>query len=196
MHDIRGTGLDHDYDSGRLVVQGPTGRATALISNILSFSQSRIRTPPSCPPIPKQTMETSAVSPEVEVNPSTDPRLRVQVPVPVMIVGEQSLAVSDDQTEEGEELPEGMMTAAVTAYLMTPQGHEIAGRVIGIFEDLKKAALSHGASNAKLEKILQIVIVVTVVVAASSLAAMGKLDSTVGVLFGTLVGYVFGKKNG
>ena len=79
-------------------------------------------------------------------------------------------------------------------YLESKNGHELASRVLAIFEDIKKATLDNASSHAKFEKWLQAVIVVVVVGAASTLTYFGKFDSTLGVLFGTLVGYLFGKK--
>lgn len=93
---------------------------------------------------------------------------------------------------EEEELNE--LVSPFFEYLKTPHGHEVATRVLNIFDDLKKAALNHTASQVKLERLLQIVIVIMVVLAASTLAVMDKFNATVGVLFGTLIGYIFGKK--
>lgn len=79
-------------------------------------------------------------------------------------------------------------------YLQSQQGHEIASRVLKIFEDVKKTTLEKTTSHAAFEKWLQALIVVVVVVAASVLSYLGKFDTSLGVLFGTLVGYIFGKK--
>lgn len=79
-------------------------------------------------------------------------------------------------------------------YLQSQQGHEIASRVLKIFEDVKKATLEKTTSHAAFEKWLQAGIVVVVVIAASTLSYLGKFDTSLGVLFGTLVGYIFGKK--
>jgi len=131
-------------------------------------------------------MSDSAVSQDVL---ATAPH---QLPIPVTIVADETAV--EPEAEEGIE-SEGVMAVAITSYLMSPQGHEIAGRIVAIFEDLKKTALSHTASTVKLEKVLQIVIVVAVIVAATLLAVLGKLESPIAVLFGTLVGYVFGKRS-
>lgn len=80
------------------------------------------------------------------------------------------------------------------AYLESDRGHELASRILRIFEDIKKSALETSANHAKFEKWLQVGIVGLVVIASSVLTYFGKFDSTIGVLFGTLVGYLFGKK--
>ncbi len=80
-------------------------------------------------------------------------------------------------------------------YLHSEKGHEVTSRVLGIFEDLKKAALKRTSEHAKFERLLQAGTVIVVVVAASVLTYAGKFDASLGVLFGTLVGYLFGKRN-
>ena len=79
-------------------------------------------------------------------------------------------------------------------YLKTENGHALAGRVIGLVEDFKKATLEKTTRHATLEKILQITIIVVVVGAASWLSYLDKFETSIGVLFGTLVGYFFGKR--
>jgi hypothetical protein len=79
-------------------------------------------------------------------------------------------------------------------YLQSPQGHEIATRLLSVVEDIKKSTLIKTTSHAVFEKWLQAGIIFVVVVAASLLSYLGKFDTSLGVLFGTLVGYIFGKK--
>lgn len=79
-------------------------------------------------------------------------------------------------------------------YLKTQQGHEVTTRIISIIEDVKKAALEKSASHAIFEKWLQGAIIVIVIIATSILSYLGKFETSVGVLFGTLVGYIFGRK--
>lgn len=79
-------------------------------------------------------------------------------------------------------------------YLQSPQGHEIASRLLSVVEDVKKSTLEKSTSHAVFEKWIQSLIIFVVVAAASILAYLGKFDTSLGVLFGTLVGYVFGKK--
>lgn len=79
-------------------------------------------------------------------------------------------------------------------YLQSPQGHEIAGRLLSVVEDVKKSTLDKTTNHAAFEKWLQVLIVSIVVTASSVLSYLGKFDTSLGVLFGTLVGYIFGKK--
>lgn len=79
-------------------------------------------------------------------------------------------------------------------YLSTANGHEIASKVVGIIDDIKKVTLAQSSSHAKLETSLKILVILAVIAAASLLTFWDKLSPTTGVLFGTLVGYIFGKK--
>jgi hypothetical protein len=79
-------------------------------------------------------------------------------------------------------------------YLQTQQGHEIASRVLGMLESIKHSTLDKSTGNVRVEKYIQAMVILAVVIATSVLVAFGKFESSVGVLFGTLVGYVFGKK--
>jgi hypothetical protein len=79
-------------------------------------------------------------------------------------------------------------------YLQSPQGHEIATRLLSVVEDVKKSTLEKSTSHAIFEKWLQAGIIFVVVIAASLLSYFGKFDTSLGVLFGTMVGYIFGKK--
>ncbi len=97
------------------------------------------------------------------------------------------------EQREGEHLDASDLQPFLN-YLQSQQGHEIASRVLKIFEDVKKATLEKTTSHAAFEKWLQAVIVVVVVGAASTLSYLGKFDTSLGVLLGTLVGYIFGKK--
>lgn len=79
-------------------------------------------------------------------------------------------------------------------YLKTPQGHEVTTRMLSIVEDVKKAALDKSSSHAIFEKRLQATIIIIVIISTSILSYLGKFETSVGVLFGTLVGYIFGRK--
>lgn len=90
-------------------------------------------------------------------------------------------------------------------YLKSPQGHELASRIVTIIEEVKKATLDRSAEQSKLNVefthrhrrnllILQSTVLGVAILAASLLTYYDKFDSTVAILFGTLVGYFFGRK--
>lgn len=98
--------------------------------------------------------------------------------------------VLDNNVQSTEELD----LSPFLNYLQTKQGHEISSRVLKIFEDIKKSALDHRSKHSITEKWIQAGIILAVIVSSSLLAHFGKFDSSMGVLYGTLVGYLFGKK--
>lgn len=78
-------------------------------------------------------------------------------------------------------------------YLQSPQGHEIASRVVGIIEDVKKATIDKNYSHAKFNRWVEAGVIVVVVGAVVGLSVVDKLNPTVGVLLGSVVGYFFGR---
>lgn len=78
-------------------------------------------------------------------------------------------------------------------YLKSPQGHEIASRVVGIVEDVKKATIDKNYSHAIFNRWLEAGVIIVVVGAVVGLSVVDKLNPTVGVLLGSVVGYFFGR---
>lgn len=99
-----------------------------------------------------------------------------------------------NQQPPEEEVEEAVDLSPLFEYLKTDKGHELASRIVGIVEDIKKATLEKSSTHAIFEKWLQAAVIIVVVAAASILSYFGKFETSVGVLFGTLVGYIFGKR--
>jgi hypothetical protein len=89
-------------------------------------------------------------------------------------------------------------------YLQTKEGHELASRVVSLFEGIQKATIEAGVdqkrrevefqhSTTRLWMQLQAAAIVTIIVAAVALAWHGKLDATVATLMATLFGYFLGR---
>jgi hypothetical protein len=97
-------------------------------------------------------------------------------------------------SEPVDEYEDEIYPSPLFEYLNTEKGHELVTRILNIVDDVKKVTITHNASYAKLEKWQQIAIVFAVLVASTILTIYDKFNSTIGVLFGTLVGYVFGKR--
>jgi len=97
-------------------------------------------------------------------------------------------------------------------YLQSENGHEIAKQVVELIKGIKQSTLD---KNVELDKVnaeqarlqmelmhrhyrrlltLQTVVFTLAIVAASFLTYVGKFESPVAILFGTLVGYFFGRK--
>ena len=102
---------------------------------------------------------------------------------------ERNEQVTDDNEED-----EQVDISPLVEYLKTDKGHELASRIVGIVEDVKKATIEKASAHGLFEMWLQAGVIVVVVVAASVLSYFGKFETSVGVLFGTLVGYIFGKR--
>lgn len=95
---------------------------------------------------------------------------------------------------DAEDTNDDIDISPLMEYLKTNQGHEVASRILTIFEDVKKATIENSTRHAKFEKWIQASIVLVVVLATSVLTYFQRFDASVGVLFGTLVGYLFGKR--
>ncbi|ALE39110.1 hypothetical protein KQY10_01570 [Leptospira interrogans] len=91
-------------------------------------------------------------------------------------------------------------------YLTSQPGHEVATRIISLFEEIKKSTLDKNVEMAKINVgnhhkqrtyliIQQTIVFVTIVISSICLAINDKFTPTIGILFGTLIGYFFGKKN-
>lgn len=78
-------------------------------------------------------------------------------------------------------------------YLKSEQGHEIAKQVIIIFEQLRTNGFAQNTKLKAIDTWLRYVLVLSVIIAAVVLSLYDKFDSTIGVLFGTLIGYFFGR---
>ncbi len=104
------------------------------------------------------------------------------------------IAIVEPKVEGSKNTEDELDVRPFLDYLKSPQGHEIASRTLSIVEDLKKGTLEKSSSHAKFEKWLQAGIIVFVIIATSLLSFYGKFETSLGVLFGTMVGYAFGRK--
>lgn len=114
---------------------------------------------------------------------------------------EQNASNSIDQSTKAEAEPiklseskQPVELQLLLGYLQSEKGHEVFSRVISVVEDVKKATIEKTTGHATFEKWVQAGIIAMVVVASSVLAYLGKFDTSLGVMFGTLVGFAFGKK--
>ena len=98
------------------------------------------------------------------------------------------------ETEEGCDA-EGYEPSPLLDYLETEKGHQIASRVLSILEGIQQATLATNSKHVIFELWFKVITVVLVIIAASILTWFDRFNPTMGVLFGTLMGYVFGKKS-
>jgi|SRR5579859_2970629 len=104
----------------------------------------------------------------------------------------------EHDAEDGPEYP------AFLEYLESKEGHELASRVVSIFEGIQKATIEAGVEQRKREiefqhsttrlwMKLQAGAITVLLIVAGVLAWHGKLDATVATLMATLFGYFLGR---
>lgn len=127
----------------------------------------------------------------------------------------QGEPAEDDQPGEfdgEEEIVEPSASLLLFNYLQSTNGHEIAKQVVDLIKGVKHSTLDR---NVELDKVnaeqsrlqtelmhkhyrrlltLQTIVFTLAIVAASFLTFVGKFESPVAILFGTLVGYFFGRR--
>ncbi|WP_338092247.1 hypothetical protein [Leptospira levettii] len=110
------------------------------------------------------------------------------------------------KNDNNEEPEEELAQIEFMDYLMSEPGHEIVKRIISLIEDIKKSTLDKNVELTKINVtnnhkqrtfliIQQTIVIVLVVIASIYLAVNDKFNPTIGILFGTLIGYFFGKKS-
>ena len=117
--------------------------------------------------------------------------------------------IQDNSEEENDELKEQHYQDFYN-YINSKNGHEIVNKTIDKFfefcnsikkstldskMELNKMNIEYSQNYSRNTLILQGFIFISVILAACALAFFNKFDSTIGLLFGTLVGFLFGKKS-
>jgi len=121
-------------------------------------------------------------------------------------------AVDTEEFPDEDEAYYASASLLIHNYLQSEKGHEIAKQVLDLIKDIKRSTLDRNveqdkanAEQARLREerlhrfygwvlVSQNIVFALTIVTASILTYMGKFDSTLAVLFGTLVGYFFGRK--
>lgn len=100
---------------------------------------------------------------------------------------------SDSESENFDSFQESGWIRFIE-YLQTPQGDGRLGQAIEIYKG--SLASKHAANKADiiLVRSIQAILLILVIVAATVLAYYDKFNPTISLLFGTVVGYFFGKK--
>jgi len=110
-----------------------------------------------------------------------------------MTTGKQLQIKADVAASPTHEDDEEIEVSPLLDYLQSPQGHEIASRIVTLVEEVKKATVDKNFSHAKFNRWVEFGVIVVVIVAVVGLSIVEKLNPTVGVLLGSVVGYFFGK---
>ena len=101
--------------------------------------------------------------------------------------------VNEDAEISGERDDEQEDFSPFFEYLQSAEGHQIASRIVGLIEDIKKATLDKNYSHATLNRWLEAGVLVVVIGVIAVLSVLNKLNPTVGVVLGSVVGYFFGR---
>ena len=79
--------------------------------------------------------------------------------------------------------------------MRTENGTQIANQMIDAFKGLQVEGNKAQVAISKFDKIMTCILVVVVVIAVTCLTYFDKFTPSIGVLFGSLVGYIYGKKS-
>ena len=108
------------------------------------------------------------------------------------------MSTEEQQEEPGEfdeyeeEQPNGFVK--FIEYLQTPQGDGRLAQAIDIYKQNSQRQLDALKVNAVALRATQLILIVSVIAAATFLSIEDKMTPTVSLLFGTVVGYFFGRK--
>lgn len=100
-------------------------------------------------------------------------------------------------SENGNEQTEShiQQSSPVLDFLSTTNGSQIATQMISAFQGLQHEGSKTQLAISKFEKLVTCVLVVVVIAAVTTLTYFDKFTPSIGVLFGSLVGYIYGKKS-
>jgi hypothetical protein len=79
-------------------------------------------------------------------------------------------------------------------YLQSKQGHKIADRLVTLFESKQKQAIEQGYKFQTRVLFAQLTVFIVTLGVLTFLSYRAKVDPTLALLIGTLVGYFFGKR--
>ncbi|CCN82022.1 hypothetical protein VIBNISFn27_600001 [Vibrio nigripulchritudo SFn27] len=80
-------------------------------------------------------------------------------------------------------------------FLASENGSKIANQTIEAFQGLQAEGSKAQLAISKFDKAVTCVLVVVVIIAVTGLTYFDKFTPSIGVLFGSLVGYIYGKKS-
>jgi len=116
-----------------------------------------------------------------------------------MSVVDTKLIENNVETEEVEDqvINESAKSAEspILDFLATANGSQIATQMITAFQSLKQDGANAHIAISKFEKLITCTLVVVVIIAVTALTYADKFTPSIGVLFGSLVGYIYGKKS-
>ncbi len=109
---------------------------------------------------------------------------------PISEKNEQSNTAEDGQVDKQTQPP-----SPVLDFLATTNGSQIATQMISVFQSLQQDGSKTQLAINKFEKLITCILVVVIIGAVTALTYFDKFTPSIGVLFGSLVGYIYGKKS-
>lgn len=113
----------------------------------------------------------------------------------------RTLTITEEQAKqivEGEaaakEAPPSPEFVAFVDYLASENGNALANRVMGFIEDRFKTSIEKNTEFATTQHYLKIGLIAIAIIVGGLLAYFDKFNSEIGILMGTVVGLLFGKK--
>lgn len=112
-----------------------------------------------------------------------------------LISGEVEQSSVTTQMNYTENSQNSKASSPIFDFLSTPQGTEIAQQLINTVQGLKQQGSKAEIAMVKFEKIITCILVIAVITAVTALTYFSKFTPSIGVLFGSLVGYIYGKRS-
>ena len=109
-------------------------------------------------------------------------------------MSETDEAKKEPEGEADEEESEPSGAELLIEYLQSEQGHKIADRLVTLFESKQKQAIEKGYKFQTRVLFAQLIVFVVTLGVLTFLSYRAKVDPTLALLIGTLVGYFFGKR--
>ena len=100
----------------------------------------------------------------------------------------------DAEEEPDDERAQPSGAELLIEYLQTEQGHSIADRLVTLYEKKQQQTIEKGYKFQTRVLFAQITVFVVTLGVLTFLSYRGKVDPTLALLIGTLVGYFFGKR--
>ena len=101
----------------------------------------------------------------------------------------------NDGNGNGNQNDEPHVRSQFLDLLETENGRRVAEKLLEVFESIQHKGTEKDLKVSAIEQIATIILIALVIGSVTWLTYAGKFTPSLGVLFGTLVGYVYGKNN-
>jgi len=109
------------------------------------------------------------------------------------VIEKQEIQKNQTQSAEPQVLEQDPST--ILGFISSPNGSQLVSQVVSTIEGLQQHGNKAQIAITKFDKLITCILVLVVIAAVTWLTYADKFTPSIGVLFGTLVGYIYGKKN-